>query len=148
MGPRPLAKTLQMQVRMLSAVHLCHRHDWQHTTHGARCINPCFFDMVAGGIASAFAAHKQFVSSNHTFSRPLMRQYTNDQLFFVWAAQSWCQKSKDPAKMWRIQTDNHSPNHFRVVGSFSNLPEFAQAFSCPATSRMGRSLTSAQCEMW
>ena len=44
-------------------------------------------------------------------------------------------------------TDPHSPPQWRVNGPLSNLPEFRQAFSCPAESPMVRA-GAKQCQLW
>ena len=43
------------------------------------------------------------------------------------------------------QTDPHSPGEFRVIGSVSNMPEFAQAFGCKAGQPMVR---ENACRAW
>jgi predicted metalloendopeptidase len=41
----------------------------------------------------------------------------------------------------------HSPNRFRVNGPLSNMPEFAEAFSCKTGDRMVRP-ASERCRVW
>ena len=38
--------------------------------------------------------------------------------------------SDDSYQVQRIRTDTHSPTRFRVDGSLTNIPEFAEAFKC------------------
>ncbi len=45
----------------------------------------------------------------------------------------------------RVTTDPHSPPQYRVNGPLSNLPEFAEAFSCKAGDKMVR---KAECDVW
>jgi putative endopeptidase len=39
----------------------------------------------------------------------------------------------------------HPLGKFRVIGPFSNLPDFAKAYQCPATAPMVR---RPQCKIW
>jgi len=55
---------------------------------------------------------------------------TPDQRFFVGFAQWACENSRPETKRVRAVTDPHSPGKWRVNGLVTNMPEFAQAFSC------------------
>jgi putative endopeptidase len=57
-------------------------------------------------------------------------QFTDEQQFFLSAAQAWCAKATDAAVRRQVSTDPHSPPKFRIIGSFSNNIDFAKAFSC------------------
>ena len=46
----------------------------------------------------------------------------------------------------RAQTDPHSLPRFRVDGVVSNMPEFQEAFACPATAPMVRG--DKACRVW
>ena len=41
--------------------------------------------------------------------------------------------------------DEHAPERFRVLGPLSNSPEFSEAFSCPANSKMN---PTEKCRIW
>ncbi len=71
--------------------------------------------------------------------------FTEDQQFFLAHAQAWCTKSRDPIVRMLAQTDPHAAPKFRVNGPLSNLPEFAEAFSCPVGSKMHPEHT---CAVW
>jgi endothelin-converting enzyme/putative endopeptidase len=58
------------------------------------------------------------------------------QRFFVSYAQSWCFNQTDEAAKKAAKVDPHSTGRYRVNGVVSNMPEFGQAFSCPAGSPM------------
>ena len=70
---------------------------------------------------------------------------TDDQLFFVAAAQSWCVVASPEIQKMRALSDPHSPPRYRVNGPLANLPEFAEAFGCAAGTKMRP--TNA-CEVW
>jgi len=76
---------------------------------------------------------------------PAIAGLTEDQLFFVAAAQVWCTEATPEAERLQAQTDPHSPSRFRVVGPMVNHPGFAQAFHCPAGAPMN---PAAKCEVW
>ena len=54
--------------------------------------------------------------------------FTGDQRVFIGFGQVWANKYRDEALRSRIQTDTHSPAHFRANGAVRNVPEFYQAF--------------------
>ena len=54
--------------------------------------------------------------------------FTPEQRFFLSWAQIWRENVRDEAMKVQINTDPHSPGHFRVNGPFSNMPEFAEAY--------------------
>ena len=71
--------------------------------------------------------------------------FTPEQRFFLGFANVWCQNVTDEAARQRAQTDPHSPGRYRVIGSVSNMPEFAQAFGCKAGQPMVR---ENACRAW
>jgi endothelin-converting enzyme/putative endopeptidase len=73
--------------------------------------------------------------------------FTEDQAFFLGYAQSWCTVRRPELSRTYAAVDPHSPPQWRVNGPLSNLPEFREAFSCPAGSPMVRA-GEKQCELW
>lgn len=71
--------------------------------------------------------------------------FTEDQQFFLSVGQVWCFKARDEWARMAAQVDPHSPARFRVGGSLSNLPDFAEAFQCKPGSAMRR---PASCTIW
>jgi putative endopeptidase len=72
-------------------------------------------------------------------------KFTDDQVFFLGAAQAWCSKRRPELARQRVTTDPHSPPQFRVNGPLSNLKEFADAFQCKAGDKM---LRQNACVVW
>ncbi len=72
-------------------------------------------------------------------------EFSSEQEFFLGFAQGWCGKMRDEALRHMVSTNPHSPPNFRVNGPLSNLPEFAQAFSCKPDAKMVR---KDRCEVW
>lgn len=71
--------------------------------------------------------------------------FTEDQQFFLSAGQIWCTKMSDEMARLRAATDTHSHPRYRVNGSLSNLPAFAEAFQCKEGSPMRR---KNACAVW
>ena len=46
-----------------------------------------------------------------------------------------------------VQSDPHPIGKYRVIGPLSNLPEFQEAFACPAEAPMVRPAAS-RCDVW
>ncbi len=71
--------------------------------------------------------------------------YSDEQLFFMGYAQSWCSKSRPELARVRAATDPHAPPFLRVNNPLANMPAFAKAFGCSASSKMVR---ENGCEVW
>ena len=97
-----------------------------------------------GGLKEAFFAYKAWATERG--GDPAVAEgMTNEQVFFVAWAQNWCQHVAEPEAERRLETDPHSPGEFRAIGPLVNLPEFAEAFSCPAGTPMN---PTNRCEIW
>ena len=62
--------------------------------------------------------------------------FTPLQRFFIGWAQMWCENKTPEFARMHAQTNPHSPGQYRTNGVVVNMPEFATAFSCPATAKM------------
>lgn len=97
-----------------------------------------------GGVHTAFQAYK--THANDALTLP-GTNLTNDQLFFVAFGQVWCTLYTPEFLQLQVITDPHSPGPIRVLGSLSNSQEFADAFNCPAGSRMNPP-PEEKCQLW
>ncbi|PXF48151.1 Endothelin-converting enzyme 1 [Gracilariopsis chorda] len=101
------------------------------------------------GVNVAFRAFKSRPNNTEDGIPPpnalLARELTNDQLFFVAYAQSWCTLYRREALKVDIMTDPHSPGKFRTLGPLSQSSEFATAFSCRNGSRYN---PTTRCNLW
>eukprot|EP00742_Colponemidia_sp_Colp-10_P001627 GILJ01001746.1.p1 GENE.GILJ01001746.1~~GILJ01001746.1.p1 ORF type:complete len:720 (+),score=122.45 GILJ01001746.1:132-2291(+) len=100
------------------------------------------------GVKSAFTAYQNLVQSGG--SKPqdqiqFMDEFTNDQLFYVAYAASWCEKQTPQALRNQVLTNPHSPAQYRIIAPLTQDPNFAQSFSCPAGSRMN---PVNRCKVW
>ncbi len=57
---------------------------------------------------------------------------SQEQRFFLSFAQAWRARARTEWEVNSLRTGQHSLPRFRVMGSIAHMPEFAQAFSCPA----------------
>jgi endothelin-converting enzyme len=94
----------------------------------------------AGGLNAAFRAWKKREKSSFNPALPGLEKFTNDQLFFISYANSWCEKKRKEALLKQVYSDPHSPADKRTLGPANNSPEFRQAFNCPSK--------KATCELW
>ncbi|GMT35500.1 hypothetical protein PFISCL1PPCAC_26797, partial [Pristionchus fissidentatus] len=99
-----------------------------------------------GGLKAAFRAYQSFLAVNGPEPRlPNFPEITNNQLFFIGFAQSWCTNANKQLRVRLVLNDNHAPNDARVQLSTRNLPEFAKAFNCPHNSKTN---PASRCEVW
>ena len=94
-----------------------------------------------GGVKIAYLA---FERSQIGKPRVKIGGFTPEQRFFLAFAQIWRQNVRPESLRLSLATDPHAPNRFRVLGPLANLPEFAQAFPCPA----GETRTAARVNIW
>jgi endothelin-converting enzyme len=93
----------------------------------------------AAGLAASFTAWQKRNAKTPNPSLPGLEKYSNEQLFFLSFATSWCGKRKveDNAK---ALAEPHSPSRYRILGSLANSKDFKKAFNCP--------VKTATCESW
>ncbi|XP_076030611.1 neprilysin-2-like isoform X2 [Oratosquilla oratoria] len=88
------------------------------------------------GIRHAFKAYQRWKSFNN--DEPLLpaMRLSQDQLFFVAAAQPYCAILPPIAKIFIMEMDEHLPNDIRINAAMKNTPEFAEVFRCSPESKM------------
>ena len=91
-----------------------------------------------GGLKIAYAAFKKAQARHPKTPNKKIDGFTPDQRFFLAWAQIWRANQRDEETKLRINTDPHSPGHFRTIGPVSNMPEFQKAFDLPDNSPMVR----------
>ena len=98
-----------------------------------------------GGMGSAFDAMQAYLDANPSAKeRDILTQFTDEQLFFIAYAQTWCEVY-NTAYYVENSDDPHSPGFARTVGAVQNSEEFAKAFSCRAGDAMN---PSNKCHLW
>ena len=101
-----------------------------------------------GDLAGARIAYRAFqIAQKGKPPLPTIDGFTPDQQFFI----AWGQFRGDAVtpELARVmaQGDPHPIGKYRVIGSVSNLPEFAAAFGCKPGSAMVRD-EGKRCEVW
>jgi putative endopeptidase len=91
-----------------------------------------------GGVKLAYAALQKALAKHPEARDKRIDGYTPEQRFFLAFAGIWRSKIRDEEQKLRLNTDPHSPGHFRVNGPLSDLPEFAKAFNIPDNAPMVR----------
>ena len=95
-----------------------------------------------GGTLLAYIAWKHATQSQDLKA---MDGFKPDQRFFIGMAQWACGDERPENKRANAITNPHSPEEYRINGVVSNMPEFAQAFSCKVGQPMVRPVA---CKVW
>jgi putative endopeptidase len=96
-----------------------------------------------GGLAMAYAAYQKSLEGKPKPAN--IDGFTPEQRFFLGYAQIWAAKATEAFERQQVLTDSHSNARYRVNGPLSNLPQFAQAFSCKQGDKMVR---ENFCKIW
>jgi putative endopeptidase len=89
-----------------------------------------------GGLTIAYAAFQR--AQRGKPAQPPIDGFTPEQRFFLAWAQIWRGNVRPEAMRLQVQTNEHAPGQWRVIGPLSNMPEFAAAFHCQAGDPMVR----------
>src|SRR5256885_1504195 len=100
-----------------------------------------------GGVKLAYAALQKALDKNPGAREKKIDGFTPEQRFFLSFATIWKSKQRDEDLKLRLNTDPHSPAHYRVDGPLSNLPEFQKAFNLPDNCPMVRQ-TDKRVNIW
>lgn len=98
-----------------------------------------------GGLKASYHAYLELMKDKQEPQKLPGLDLTHKQLFFVAFAQVWCSAVTREATSLQIEKDPHSPAKFRVVGSLSNMKEFAKEFNCKPGTKMN---PRNKCEVW
>ena len=91
-----------------------------------------------GGMRFAFQAFQRSFPAER-------RSMAAHRLFFAAFAQNWCENDRQDIAVDSLESDEHSPAKYRVLGVLSNFKPFAQAFNCPVGTNMN---PKNKCELW
>jgi putative endopeptidase len=113
--------------------------------HGKQTLGENIADL--GGVNVAFDAMQKALEKNKVESKEKIDGYTEDQRFFLNFARIWARQFKSEELKLRLNTDVHAPAQFRAIATPSNMPAFAQAFSCKPGDSMVRA-PDVQVKIW
>jgi len=91
-----------------------------------------------GCVKLAYAALQKALDKNPQAREQKIDGFTPEQRFFLGWAQVWHANQREDDLRLRLNTDPHSPTHYRCNGPISNMPEFAKAFNLPDNCPMMR----------
>ncbi len=97
-----------------------------------------------GGATLALRAYRKSLEGK---DRVVLDGFTPEQRFFLGFAQVWGQNMAPEEARRRALTDPHAPGPARVNLTVSNMPEFADAWNCPASAKMVRA-EGDRCGIW
>uniref|UniRef100_T1KHZ6 Peptidase M13 C-terminal domain-containing protein n=3 Tax=Tetranychus urticae TaxID=32264 RepID=T1KHZ6_TETUR len=98
-----------------------------------------------GGLKLALKAYESWAKGRPQEPPLPGLEFTPDKLFWIGAANFWCEKQSKSALQNQLLRDEHSPGRFRVIGPMSNIPEFSATFNCPLGSKMN---PIRKCSVW
>ena len=99
-----------------------------------------------GGVKLAYEAYKAWRDSPEGRDVPRdVEGFSDDQLYYLAYAQSWCEKVTPELLETMAHSNPHSPPMWRVNGVIVNQPGFGAAFSCKAGTPMN---PGKQCSVW
>ncbi len=100
-----------------------------------------------GDLGGAKIAYLAFQKAKKQNPMPTLDGFTPDQQFFIAWGQFRGDEIRPETQRKMVQGDPHPIAKYRVIGPLSNLPSFAQAFSCKEGSVMVRP-EKERCEVW
>jgi predicted metalloendopeptidase len=98
-----------------------------------------------GGVKLGYLAYQAWRAAQPTPPPAKVGDYSDDQLYFLAYAQSWCMKTAPEQLENRAHTDPHSPPMWRVNGVIVDQPGFGPAFSCKRGTPMN---PGNACSVW
>ncbi len=98
-----------------------------------------------GGLTIAYKALKKSLENKPHANAP--DGFTPEQRFFLSFAQSWAVNYRPEKERLMATTDPHPPARYRVNGTVSNMPAFAEAFDCKSGEPMARP-SGERCIVW
>jgi predicted metalloendopeptidase len=98
-----------------------------------------------GGLVLAYMAYLDRAKQSGLDPNKKADGYTGPQRFYIAYAQNWCENSRAEVIREQVQTDPHSPDHFRANGVVVNQPGFAAAFGCKKGTPM---VPNDSCRVW
>jgi len=113
----------------------------EYTTNGTICSGENISDN--GGIKLGYRAFMKYLATHTEECLPDL-DFTPKQLFWIGAAQMHCDFNYDEIHSIYVW-DNHAAPPWRVNTVYSNMPQFAEDFNCPAGAKLN---PETRCTVW
>ncbi|XP_014469001.1 PREDICTED: endothelin-converting enzyme 1-like [Dinoponera quadriceps] len=98
------------------------------------------------GVEIAFAAfQKRKLLTGPQPKLPGLTDVSDEQLFFLSFANTWCMTTTEKYVRASANSDDHSPNKFRILGTVANMATFSNVFNCPVHSPLN---SDSKCTLW
>jgi endothelin-converting enzyme/putative endopeptidase len=96
-----------------------------------------------GGLTLAYEAYQKSLEGQAR--PPTIDGFTPEQRFFLGWGQVWAGTARPEYEKLLVNFDPHPLARFRVNGTVSNMPAFAQAFGCQSGDGM---VHADRCQIW
>lgn len=113
------------------------------TVNGKRTLGENIADN--GGLRQAYQAYQNWKKKYGKEKLLPGLPFDSSQLFFLSFGNMWCYKYSPAILKYRNLDDVHATAKYRVIGSLSNMEEFAQSFNCKKNSPMN---PEKKCVIW
>ena len=112
--------------------------------NGTNYISEMVSDIAS--INASLTSYRKLQSKVKEQKMPGLTHFSNEQLFFLSQANTWCSNPNllVASSRWPIYS-YHSENFYRIVIPAMNSPDFAKAFNCPVGSPMN---PVKKCRLW
>lgn len=98
-----------------------------------------------GGVKQAYLAYDRLIKKTGEEPKLPGLDYTGRQMFWISSANIWCSKTRPEVLKQRLAEDFHAPDRFRVLGTLSNMKNFAKDFKCKVGTKMN---PKHKCHLW
>ncbi|CEF68492.1 Phosphate-regulating neutral endopeptidase [Strongyloides ratti] len=97
------------------------------------------------GLKISFMAYKTNVKMRNKLNIRVLKNYTNEQLFFIAYGMSFCTNRSIKNEVQLIKYGEYSSERYRVIGAVSNNNDFMEAFGCKLDTPMN---SLKKCRIW
>lgn len=98
-----------------------------------------------GGLKHAYKAYQRWSQGIVEPRLPGLKQYNQNQMFWISAANKWCSKYRPENMEAMLLSDSHAPGEYRINIPMSNIEAFSRDWNCPVGSNMN---PVEKCEVW
>lgn len=90
----------------------------------------------SSSVKLAYMAYQKWIDTTGGEKKMPGGQFTNNQMFFVAYAQTYCRTLDPLRELIRVNQGRNPPEKVRVNSALSHVPEFQKAFQCPDSAKM------------